>query len=897
MPERWKEIHRRCLAGTVEKREEDCFPCPDGRTNWLRWEIRPWFKKGESTGEVIGGIVVISEDITAKKRDAEELARYRLHLEAMVAERTRQLQETVRLAEAHAAEIADLYNNAPCGYHSLDPTGLFLRINDTELSWLEYPREDVIGKMRFSDFLDDGDKSRFVDDLRTFLVNGHLGEHEYVLRSRTGREIPVLLTKSSIRDASGRIVMSRSVVYDQTERKRNEEARRESEIKFRLLFDRSPDGILLIDPDTTRPIEYNASAHQGLGYTHEEFSTITVDRIDVQEDSETVKRRIKTIIQHGGEDFEVRHKTKYGEIRNRLISIRLMEMRGKSYLHAIWRDITDIRRAERAIAENAKRLQEITATLGEGLFVVDEQGRIEFANPAANRMLGWSEDTIHGRPGNRSIHELRRHDARYRVEDCPLRRALVDNKALIDHEDVFVTENGWPLPVSVTMTTIQRDNQGAGAVLAFQDITRRKQAEAELQRYRDSLEALVEERTADLNESNRLLAVARDRAEQANLAKSTFLANMSHELRTPLTAILGFSQLLEMATDYSTPEEHRVCVDHILRNGKHLLSLINDLLDLAKIDIGEVSINFESIPVTELLMNLEAALVPMCEACGLTIHLGSGDRFPNVRADRTRLNQVLLNLGTNAVKYNKPQGIIDITCEQPEPKLVRIIVSDVGPGIPEERQTELFEPFNRLGREAGAIEGTGIGLALARRLMQAMGGTIDFASRANEGSHFWIDIPIHIPNLDDNEAGKEVELTSVENAINKGNNKTVLCIDDSRSGLELVTQIVASIPGLRLYTAERAETGIALALEHRPDIILMDINLPGMSGIEALSELRRCEQTKNITILAITAAAMTADIEEGLAAGFDRYLTKPYDVHELISALTETFESREKGNG
>jgi PAS domain S-box-containing protein len=761
LAERWKDIHRRCLAGAVEKCDEEALDGPDGRTEWLRWEIHPWYKDAGK----IGGIVVMSEDITTAKRTQEALERYRLHLEDLVTERTRQLEETIRLTNERAAEIADLYDNAPCGYHSLDPSGMFVRINQTELSWLGYSRDEVVGKMRFPDFLDEAGKLRFRDNHARFLSQGYLHDQEYELRSRDGRRIPILLTKSSIRDDAGAIMMSRSVVYNLTERKQIEEKLRENEAKYRMLFDRSPDGILLIDPETTRPVEFNASAHLSLGYSREAFAGLVLADINASSSAEMIRKHAEAISRNGGGDFETLHRTRDGAIRNKSISVRTLELQGRTFHHAIWRDVTE-----------------------------------------------------------------------------------------------------------------------------------RKQAEAELARYRDSLEALVAERTVALNASNRQLIVARDRAEAANHAKSTFLANMSHELRTPLTAILGFSQLLELGDDGIDQGERRLCVDHILKNGRHLLALINDLLDLAKIDVGHLSTSPERVVLADLLSGLEVALKPPAEAIGISVSVRIAEELPDIRADRTRLNQVLLNLGTNAVKYNHPGGRAEIACERLDPDWVRVVISDTGPGIPEARHGEVFEPFNRLGRETGSIEGTGIGLALSRKLMGLMGGKIGFSSRAGEGSRFWIDIPVYVSPS----GGERVVREIVRAPAGEGGpaaNRTVLCVDDNEAARDLVIKIAAGLPGIRVLTAGTAEAGVDMARRQLPDLILMDINLPGMDGIGALGELRRHEETRDIPVFALSAAATAADIDRGLVAGFGRYLTKPYDVHDLLAAVAEGLANRPGRSG
>ena len=364
---------------------------------------------------------------------------------------------------------------------------------------------------------------------------------------------------------------------------------------------------------------------------------------------------------------------------------------------------------------------------------------------------------------------------------------------------------------------------------------------------------------------------------------------MSHELRTPLSAILGFSQLLEFDQDDALSDERKLYVSHIYANGEHLLALINDLLDLAKIDAGQVSTSVERVVLGDIITSLESTLLPLAKASSITVRFHLDKTIPDVLADRTRLNQVLLNLCTNAVKYNRLQGRVDITSEKRGGEWVRLTVADTGQGIPQARHGEVFEPFNRLGRETSAIEGTGVGLSLSRRLMQLMGGSLDFSSRPGEGSRFWIDIPVYVASSETEEDKQMVaEITAQESGKSSPiQEKTVLCVDDNLFGLELVTKTIGNIPGTRVLTATSAEDGIALARQHCPEIILMDINLPGMDGITALAELKRYPETRSISVFALSAAASPKDIERGLAAGFDQYLTKPYNVRALLKAITE----------
>jgi len=384
----------------------------------------------------------------------------------------------------------------------------------------------------------------------------------------------------------------------------------------------------------------------------------------------------------------------------------------------------------------------------------------------------------------------------------------------------------------------------------------------------------------ELKQAEQALINARDEAERANNTKSEFLSSMSHELRTPMNAILGFGQLLEM--DAELNEDQADYVNEILKAGRHLLELINEVLDLAKIESGNIDLSMESLACSELVEECLALVRPLAQGRGITMHNGGLGNLM-IRADRTRLKQVLLNLLSNAIKYNNPQGEVWVRASAHN-GLVRLEVSDTGPGIPVERQQELFQPFSRLGAEDTEIEGTGIGLTISRRLIEMMGGKIGMESQEKCGSTFWIDLPEETSSSAVHNHGTEHRRE--DSAESRGEYRyKVLYIEDNPANLRLVSQILDKQPQLRLITANTAELGLELASAYQPDLILLDINLSGMDGYQVLSVLRSQDWAKMTPVIAISANAMPCDIERGTAAGFADYVTKPIDVTRFLEAL------------
>ena len=368
-------------------------------------------------------------------------------------------------------------------------------------------------------------------------------------------------------------------------------------------------------------------------------------------------------------------------------------------------------------------------------------------------------------------------------------------------------------------------------------------------------------------------------ADAANRAKSEFLSRMSHELRTPLNAILGFGQLLEMDKHGS---QDRESVQHILKAGRHLLALINEVLDIARIEAGRLSISMEPVIAGEVISATLDLIRPQAAARGIRLPATPPNGHLYVMADRQRLQQVLLNLLSNAVKYNSERGSVAVSClRDPTAARVQIGIRDTGRGIPPEMQARLFTPFDRLDADSTAIEGTGLGLALSKRLVEAMGGTIQVESQVGRGTTFTVDV-----------AAAEAPLTHEDLAEAPGAVTTpratrgkIVYIEDNVANIQLLQRIVARRPGVTLMASMQALPAIDLARAHAPDLILMDLHLPDLSGDQVLARLQQDRETRDIPIVILSADATPARIEQLLAQGARAYLTKPFDVSELLTLI------------
>ena len=501
------------------------------------------------------------------------------------------------------------------------------------------------------------------------------------------------------------------------------------------------------------------------------------------------------------------------------------------------------------------------------IIATDENGIIQILNPGAERMLGYEAKEVVNimRPSDLSDPA----DIRARVDALTLEFGVslapgfeaLAFKAARGLEDIsertWICKDGSRLPTILSITALRND-QGAiiGYLLTGTDNAARKRAEE-------------------------LLHLAVTTAEAASRAKSDFLSSMSHELRTPLNAILGFAQLVESGVPLPTPAQKR-SLDQITKAGWYLLELINEILDLAIIESGRLTVSAEPVSLSEVLSECQAMVEPQGRQRGLVMTFPLFETPLFVRADRTRVKQILINLLHNAIKYNQPSGAVAVEVAPRPGNMVRIGVRDTGHGLAPEQLAQLFQPFNRIGKEAGGEEGTGIGLVVTKRLAELMGGTIGVESVVGAGSLFWIELRAAIAPP---KRKTDLPVSPGSTALGGAAVRTVLYVEDNPANLELVEQIIARRADLRLLSVADGSLGVEYARNYLPDVVLMDINLAGISGVEAMKILRLDPKTAHIPVIAVSANATPRDIARSLEAGFVAYITKPIQIPRFMEVL------------
>ena len=696
---------------------------------------------------------------------------------------------------------------------------------------------------------------------------------------KDGSRFPAVVSVTALRDAQDAIIGYLLIGTDNTARKQAEEALLKAGALQSAIFNSANFSSIATDAKGVIQI-FNVGAERMLGYTAAEVMN-KITPADISDPEEVIARakalsvELGTAITPGFEAlvfkasrgiediYELTYIRKDGSRFPAVVSVTALRDAQDAIIGylLIGTDNTARKQVEEKLrwTEEGFRLM-VESVTDAAIVMLDSEGRVVSWNTGAERIKGYTADEIVGQHFSRfyPASDVARGAPQHDLDSAAA-------KGRFEVEGWRTRKDGSMFWANVVFTAI-RDPAGnaRGFAKLTRDLTERRQVEE-------------------------TLTLAKGAAEKANLAKSEFLSSMSHELRSPLNAILGFAQLMQSDATPATPSQ-KGSIDEILRAGWYLLELINEILDLAQIESGKLSLSPEPTSLAEVILECQAMIEPQAQQRSISMTFPQFEAPCFVAADRTRLKQVLINLLSNAVKYNKAGGTVVVDCEGSTPARIRLNVRDTGAGLAPEKLAQLFQPFNRLGQESGAEQGTGIGLVMSKRLVELMGGVLGVESRVGVGSVFWWELAAAAaPELE----AKTDEPAALARAQAQPGAplSTLLYVEDNPANLKLVEQLIARRPTIRLLSAVDGNQGIQLARAHQPDVILMDINLPGISGIEALKILRDDPATARIPIVALSANAMPRDIARGLEAGFFSYLTKPIKVKEFMEALDAALES------
>jgi PAS domain S-box-containing protein len=661
----------------------------------------------------------------------------------------------------------------------------------------------------------------------------------------------------------------------ESDRARAREELEASELRFTSGFEHSPIGIALAS-SAGRFLKVNPALCRMLGRDKATLLAMTFQDLTHPEDVADDKAHLQAMTSKasGSWEAEKRYLRPDGSVVWAQINSAVVpgEAGASDHVFSQIQDITERRALADAVVRDREFLAAVLHNVSDGVVACNADGVLTLLNRAAQEFTGLPATASTGKDWA-SHYNLYRADGITPMapEDVPLSRAFRGED--VRDVEMVVAPRGAPRRVMRVSGQAIRDSAGRvlGAVVTMHDITEHKQAVEDLASLNADLERRVQERTAE--------------AERANEAKSEFLSRMSHELRTPLNSMLGFTQLLGM--DELRPDQAE-SLKHIMSGGRHLLGLINDVLDLAVIESGSLAVSMEPTALRPALEEALHLLRPQAASAAVTLPAQApAGADVHVLADHQRLRQIVLNLLSNAVKYNCKDGTVSLSCERRNSGRLRVSVTDTGPGIAPEEAQRIFLPFERLVPADTPVEGTGLGLAVSRRLAEAMGAEVGLSSVVGEGSTFWVELTV----TEKEEALPETPTATAWNPGAGTNPATVLYIEDNPSNLQLVGTLLSRLPHIRLLTADSGLAGLESAQRWVPDLILLDLGLPDISGAEVLERLRADATTLTIPVVVVSADATDSQTGRLLAAGAAAYLTKPLDVRLFFATVEETLQT------
>ncbi|MEI7844383.1 MAG: PAS domain S-box protein [Chloroflexota bacterium] len=865
-------VYAKAIAGGIRaailgEKEFSSFEYPCDAFN-QSIHLKRWFnaKITRSISHSTIRIVIVHEDITERK------------------------QAEIKLQKSKDT-LQDIVENMPTRIFWKDRDSAYLGCNTKFAKDAGYFKPDeLIGKTDFDMGWEQQAKLYRMDDEMVMASGNPKLDYEEPQTNPDGKVIWLKSSKMPLRDENEKVIGLLGIYEDFSAQKQAEEDLIKAGALQDAIFNSANFSSIATDAHGVIQI-FNVGAERMLGYSAEDVLN-KITPADISDPQEVIARarilslELTTLITPGFEAlvfkasrgiediYELTYIRKDGSRFPAVVSVTALRDAQNTIIGylLIGTDNTarkQIEAEQKQLGQALRDQQFYTRSLFESnidaLVTTDPSGIITDVNKQMEALTDCTRDELIGAP-------FKRYFTDPELAETGINLVLTQKK-VTNYELTARTRSGRETVVSYNATTFyDRDRKLQGVFVAARDITERNRVDLVLQ------------------EKNVELEIARSVAEKALLAKSEFLSSMSHELRSPLNAILGFAQLMETDSPAPTPIQMQ-SVDQISKAGWHLLNLINEVLDLSKIESGHIPISPEPVALSEVLIECMTMLEPLAQQQGVNLNMPSLE-IPNfIHADRIRVKQVIINLLSNAIKYNTEQGTVNVSCSESAPGRIRMSIKDTGPGLTPDQLAHLFQAFNRLGQETGDVEGTGIGLVVAKQLVELMGGVIGVESTIGKGSTFWFELlAVDEPHLS-REDGRALALAITETElINPPQLRTILYIEDNPANLKLIEKIIARHPFLELLTARNGTRGCKIANDSHPDLILMDINLPDINGYQTLQILRENPSTQHIPVLALSANATQRDIQKGLQAGFFRYLTKPIRIHELMKAVTDAFD-------